>query len=287
MKRAVTMMIAAVLLAHASTAHAQAWIHDQGSGYIDLRARHLSGGAFYDSNGEAQEIASRYRQTTLATYGEVGVIDRWLQLDVSGELYRRNVLVDQGATEGLGDLEVGAFTGLVQGTFNLSLGLRAGLPTGDPAPDSGTDDPQLDIIAASLPTGAGAFSLTPTLAAGVGFGGGWWPLAHYLSTSVGYLAWFGYADSLTYRAELGSRLRTAPFDRVTLQLRLAGIEPLSDVAVSSFSGVGEGVTFTSYGLGVAIDVWQGLGVAASWESAFRARNIISATPVSAGIYWKF
>ncbi len=270
-----------------SEAAAQAWIHAPGAGYSELSVRRVSGGAFYDSEGESHPIASQYTQTTLTAYGEVGVIERWLQLSAAGELYRRNALADQGATRGLGDLKVGAFTGLLQGRLNIAAGLMLGLPTGDDAPSSGTGDPQQDIIAASLPTGAGAFNLTPTLAVGIGFGGGFWPLEHYLSTSIGYLAWFGFTDSLVYSAELGSRLPISILDRLTLRLRLTGLEPLSKATVTSFSGVGEGVTFTSYGFGVAIAIWKGLGISATYESAFRARNIISATPMSVGLYWNF
>lgn len=270
-----------------SQADAQAWIHPAGEGYVEVGARHLSGQAFYNSSGESLPIASRYSQNTLTTYGEIGVIDRWLQLNVGGELYRRSALADQGATRGIGDLSLGAFTGLIQGTANLSVGVTLGVPTGDADPTSGLGDPQADIIAASLPTGSGAYSLTPTLAFGVGFGGGWWPLNHYFTASAGYLAWFGFADSATYSAEFGTSVR-APFaDRFTLRLALRGLEPLTDVAIASFSGVGEGVTHTSWRLGLAVRIWKGVGAHAGVESAFRAKNIISAMPVSAGLHWSF
>ena len=267
---------------------AQAWIHEPGSGYAEVGGRHLSGSAFYNGDGESRDIASRYSQSTLTVYGEVGVVERWLQLSAGGELYRRNALAEQGATRGLGDLQVGAFTGLLQGeVLNLSAGLRVGLPTGDADPTSGTGDPQLDIIAASLPTGAGEFSLTPTIAVGLAFGGGAWPLRHYLSTSLGYLVWFGFSDSLTWSAELGTRINVDLVDRLTLRLRLAGLDPLSAPQIASFSGVGEGVTYTSFGIGLAVDIWRGLGVHAMFESAFRARNIIAATPYSVGLFWRF
>ena len=290
-RAAIIAAIATTVLGMAADAFAQAWIHKPGKGYAELGVRTLSGGAFYDNNGESVPIASQYTQTVLTTYGEVGVVERWLQLTAGGELYRRSKLDNQGATGGLGDLEIGAFTGLLQGDFpiKLSFGVSLGLPTGDDEPTSGLeDDFEADFIAASLPTGTGAFKLTPKVAAGIGFGGGKYPLSHYLSTSVGYVLWFGFEDSLQYAAEFGSRFINAPIIRfVTLRLRLTGLEPLSNTDVMSFSGVGEGVTYTSWGVGFAIDIYAGLGVFGMYESAFRAKSIISAIPYSAGVYWKF
>lgn len=269
-----------------AVASAQAWIHKPAEGYAELGGTYLQSQQFYNSKGESLEIASKYSQASLSIYGEVGVVERWLQVVAGGELIRRNTLADQGATTGLGDFNVGAFTGILQsGPLRLSAGLLLGLPTGDSDPSAGIDDPQAGIIAASLPTGSGAFSLTPKIALGTSFGSGAYPLRHYATGSVGYLAWFGFSDSLTYQAELGTKL--ARFDRVTLRLGLNGLEPIEEVPVSSFSGVGEGIAFTAWSVGVSVDLFGDVGLAANVGSALRAKSIISAVPVSASVYWSF
>lgn len=269
-------------------AFAQAWIDSPGDGYVELSFRQISGDAFYDDEGETRDLASTYTQRTVGIYGQAGVVERWLQLTAQGELYRLNELEDQGRTEGLGDLRLGAWTGLLQGAHNLSLGLQVGLPTGDANPGEGIEDNDARNIAAVLPTGDGNLDVTPTLAYGIGFGGGAWPLQHYLSTSVGYmLRTEGAADSLEYRAELGINAPYPIIERVWFVVSLSGLEPLGDPKERGFAGLGDGVTYTGTSLGANIDIWHGLGVMFRLEAAFRARNIIAAPPFKAGLYWNF
>src|SRR5262249_55988785 len=147
----------------------------------------------------------RYTQHTLSFYGEVGLISRWLTATLEGQLYRRNILDGQGFTDGMGDLRIGAWTGLLRAPVRLSLGFTAGVPAGDAAPrgaDQATND-----IAHHLPTGDGEFDFEWRLALGHAFGGARrWPLLHYAILEAGYwLRTHGIHDSIVYKAELGTR----------------------------------------------------------------------------------
>ena len=288
LKRYLILLAVFCVVSVPTAASAQAWIAEPGTGYLEMTGRTLSGSSYYGSDGQSRPLASEFTQRTLNLYGEVGLVERWLQVTLTGEVFRRNELANQGATAGMGDLRVGAWSGLLQGKLNVSAGLLVGLPTGDASPQAPGDDPQTDIVAASLPTGDGEFDFTPTLAAGFGFGGTSWPLRHYLSTSAGYqIRTRGFQDAFEWRAELGTRIPVTVLDRVWFIARLSGLHPVGDTAQTSFSGFGNGVEYVSPGFGISIDLWKGAGLTASVETAVQAKNIISGTPFQAGLFYDF
>jgi hypothetical protein len=264
-----------------SQAMAQAWTKDAGHAYLSLNLMLLSGDKAYGPDFTSTEIASTYSQTTLGFYSELGVIDRWLTMTANAELYRRNALADQGATSGLGDLRIGAWTGILTGPFVLTAGAWLGLPTGDPEPSAGSGaDAEAELIAKSLPTGDGEVDLEPTILFGHGFGGGGWPFTHWVVASLGWtIRTKGFSDGISYRLELGTRL--SAFDRAWFSVRLFGVESFaSDIeAGSGFAGLGNGVTYTSLGAQLGVRVAGGLSVAVGGDTAFRARSIIAAIPI--------
>src|SRR5213075_1399548 len=98
-----------------------------------------------------------YSKQLIGLYGELGIVDRWLTLSADATLFRFNRLEDQGSTRGLGDLRIGAWTGLIESPLRLSAGFLVGIPTGDasPRPGASSADPEAQLIARSLPTGDG------------------------------------------------------------------------------------------------------------------------------------
>ncbi|MBK8010218.1 MAG: hypothetical protein IPK13_02660 [Deltaproteobacteria bacterium] len=297
-------------LGSASVAKAQAWPRDQGHGYLQLSLTHLAGDRLYGSDFAVLPIASTYAQTLLSFYGEIGLIDRWLTAVVDAELFRRNVLEGQGSTQGLGDLKVGLFSGIVQeGAFRLSVGAVLGVPTGDDAPTPGEssstgtngngngngngdiEGPSVDadarLIARSLPTGDGEFDLRFVVATGYALAPReGWPVHHYVSGSVGY--WTrtrGFSDAMTYDLEIGSRIDTTFLERVWWVARLQGVESFASAAdaQAGFAGLGDGVTYTSLGFKASLRVVDGVAASVGVDTAIRARSIIAAVPIRAGI----
>jgi len=280
---------AATLLSLPSEASAQAWVRESGSGFVDLSFRNVAGTGFYDGSGEIAELPDTFRTSTLNLYSEVGILDRWLQATLTGEIYRRNQLDNQGRTESFGDLRLGLWSGLIEGPVRLTVGAQFGLPTGDPAPMALGLDEDAGLIAASLPTGDGEFDVELDALLGYGLGGGSWPLEHYAVLQGGYwVRTMGFSDGVTYRAELGSRLPRGALDRVWLIAKVYGVEPLGrNDASAAFSGFGDGVMFTAAGVEGRVMLVDGLQLSASVEGAFRGANIIAAAPWKVGLSYEF
>ena len=263
-----------------SVVEAQAWTKDQGKYFLSLNYRYVNADSFYGPDFETTPVAG-YKQHSLNLYGEVGLISRWLTASVDAEIFRRNVLTDQGATTGLGDTRLGLWTGLVTEPFRLSFGVIGGFPTGDSSPSAGSDaDEEAQTIAELLPTGDGEFDAEMRLALGYSFGGkSYWPLRHFTQASFGYWARTdGFAQAVTYNFELGTKLPWAVVDRFWIIGRLGGVESFAsnEEARAGRIGLGNGVTYTSYGFELLADIWNGFGAGFGAEGAFRGRSVFAA-----------
>lgn len=283
----ISFVCAGFALLGAAEANAQAWIHEPGSGYGEVSFRTISGDQFFGSEGEVRDLRTTYSQSTLQLYGEVGVVPRWLQVVVDGEIFRYNELARQGATSGLGDMRLGLWTGLYQRDVKISAGLRTEFPTGDPEPSAPGDNPQTEIIANSLPTGDGAFDLAPSLAVGYGVGGEN-RVRSYL-TGVGRYAirFGGRSDAVEWRAEVGVQFPFPVLNRFWFAGRIRGLHPLSDSSGRSFSGLSGGAAHVSPGFSMRAEIFRGFGLQGSLEGAMFARNIVAAVPVQFGAFYNF
>ena len=275
----------------ASTVNAQAWTRDQGSVYVQLSHRYIRADSFYAPDGNTRPLTDGdYVQHVLGIYGEVGVVDRWLTLSLEGELLRSNALKTQGRVLGLGDIRVGAWTGLLTSPFRLAFGVLAGLPTGDDNPSAGAGaDPTSQAVARSLPTGDGEYDVHFRLAIGHSFGGGSWPLQHYTLGEVGYaVRTKGLTDQFTWRTELGSRIDRQGWDRLLMVLRLSGTELLGARSSSStsFGGIGE-FEVRAFGLELALRVVDKVHLSVGAEGAFRGRSVPSAAQYKFAISWEY
>ncbi|MBI4816038.1 MAG: hypothetical protein HY791_07270 [Deltaproteobacteria bacterium] len=277
-----TLSFAVAVVCVPLSASGQAWTRDQGSFYAGLSITTMAGNAFHGADFESIPLASTYRQLSVGLYAEVGLVDRYLTATLSSEVFRRNQLDGAGRTLGLGDSRIGLWTGLLTSPLKLAVGVVADVPTGDEAPDS--------AAARSLPTGNGKFDVTPTVAVGHSFGGQSWPLTHFAQLVVGYSpAVSGFAQQLSYRLELGSRVPLDVLDRFWLTLRLSGTESFAsnqDLDPSLLSGLGNGVSVTALGLELYGRIAGGFGATLGADTAFRARGIVSALPIKVGLSYQ-
>ncbi|MEZ4251838.1 MAG: hypothetical protein R3B99_26810 [Polyangiales bacterium] len=281
---------------------AQAWIRDPGHTYAQLSYRLIRADKLYSPSGDVVDIRP-YRQHALGFYGEVGVVDRWLMVNLSGDLLRRQVLVDQGATTGLGDFRVGLWSGLLEAPFRLALGVEVGLPTGDPTPDAGSNDPAVQTVADVLPTGDGEVDVHVRLAAGHGFG--YRRTQQYVTGDVGYWvrttprdapASIGgdaadIRDQLSFRLETGWKIDRPGFDRFWLVTRVAGILIVQDrgadgASVARFAGLGDGVEYVSFGVELAAHLGAGVNLSFGMDGAFYAQNVPAAPQWKLGLSWE-
>jgi hypothetical protein len=85
---------------------------------------------------------------------------------------------------------------------------------------------------------------------------------------------------LVYRAELGTSPTRAGWDRLQLVIRLAGVTPFRESAMSSTVGLGASVRFVSPGLELSLRTVDTLRVGLSADGAIVAAN------VPAGVNWQ-
>lgn len=307
-------------LAAPSRASAQAWVRDAGSGYVQLGYRVIrDADRFYTPDGDTTAFAP-YSQHSLNLYGELGLIDRWLQVTVAGELFRRNVLVDQAAVAGVGDFRVGVYSGLYEPESSgrddpfpvrITAGIELGLPTGDPNPDPGvaSTDPsfaQLDAFANTLPTGDGEVDVTFRLLAGWGTRiqrRGRPSLDVYATGGVGYalrtqprglpdiFAGTGdIRDQLQTRLELGIRSNRAVLERFWFIVRHSGLYVVQNRNArgqQGFAGVGDGVEVTGVGVVVSARLWDTLAVSFGADGALAARNLPAQAAYDLSLSYEF
>lgn len=285
----------------AEPVEAQAWIRDPGSAFVQLNYRLIRADRLYAPDGSVVDIRP-YRQHAVGLYAEAGVVDRWLMLTVDGELFRRGVLPEQGAVSGLGDLGIGAWTGILEAPFRLAFGVHVGIPTGDVNPDA-TDqnDATSQAVADVLPTGDGEVDVAFHLAAGHGFG--WRKVQQYVLADVGYvlrttprdapggLTPGDIRDQFSWRIETGIRVDRPFIERFWFILRVAGLVIVQDRAGTTsgpprFAGLGDGVDYTSFGLETAFRIVPGLSVSFGVDGAFAARNVPAAPAWKLGLSYE-
>lgn len=271
-----------------SIADAQAWIRPPGGVYAKLSYRLIVADSFYTPDGSTRGLGAQYRQHAIGLYAEAGVIERWLSLSVDGDIFRRSSLEGLAATQGLGDLRIGAYTGLVEVPFRLALGVHLGIPTGDDRPTTGyviappippdeLDQAELEQTVNSLPTGDGEWDVAIRLYLGHAFSGGeHYPFHHYVAADLGW--WIrtqGFRQQLVYHAELGSTPKRRGWDRLQFIIRLNGVQAFRE-SVSAGAGLGDGIRFLSPGLELSVRTAGQLRLGFSAEGAVFAANLPAA-----------
>ena len=280
--------LAALLALAPGAVHAGAWTRDAGEGVVRLSYGVLAAERYYGADFERVDIP-RYRQEVVGLFAEVGVIDRWLTLSLSGTPYRRSRLAGAGSAEGVGDLQLAAWTGLiVERGLRVSAGLLAGVPAGD------SDQEAPGAPAAfepRLPNGDGELDLEARVAVGSGLPWlqGAWPLRHYVEAEVGFRWHAELHDVVTYGLKVGAQLPYGVFERVWLTASVFGVESLAtrrDVE-PVVTGSGDGVTFTAVAAELSVRLLHGLEVFGRVDGALRARALPSALVATFGVGGSF
>jgi len=195
-------------------------------------------------------------------------------------------------SDGLGDMRVSAWTGLLTKPFHPSFGLYLGIPTGDSAPSAPpAASPGSDLVARSLPTGDGEWDVEPRLAAGYGFGGvRRWPVRQYVQAEAGF--WFrtrGIEDAITWKLERGTQFPFRFVDRFWLIWRFVGVESFAsnEQAARDATGLGDGVTYVAGCADVYGRIWKGLGCSIGVDYALRGRAVPDAVQVRTAVSWQY
>jgi hypothetical protein len=280
-----------LVLGNAAAAWAGPWTRDAGHFYLSTSYLRIAATSFYGPDFSVVPIRP-YEQQLVDFYGEVGAVTRWLTFTVDGVAYRRNELVGQGFTQGVGDWRVGVWNGLLVRPFRLAIATTVGIPFGDAHPSAGAGATVAQQqIANSLPTGDGEWNIEWRLSAGYSFGKyRHYPLQHYVIGEVGFwLRTGGIADSFVYRFEIGTQVAYKYVDHLTLILRLNGVESFaSDAqAAGTQTGLGNGVTFVAIGAELYGRIWRGLGASIAWDDALRARSLPAAGQLKVSLSYQY
>jgi len=300
-----SIVVAGILLSVSGRVEANPWTRDAGHGYVNVNYATLGGDSFFGKLGEpAQPITYDYRQHTIGLYGEFGLIDRFLTGVIDSTLYRQSGLATRGYTQGMGDLRLGLWSAVPlnmlfptarlvtpSGPLHLAVGIVQGLPTGDaqPSVSSEATDGAAEI-AAVLPTGDGEWDTEFALAIGHAFRPvSAWPFEHYSLLRLGYwLRTKGFADAFNWQVELGTRLPMPIVERFTLIVRFFGSESFLDGApMNGGIGLGNGVSYRSWGIELFGRIWKGLGASAAFNGAFAAQGIIAGALVKGALSYEF
>ncbi len=299
-------LLGLTLLLLPAVAAAGPWTRDQGHAFFSTSYGRIASNTIFGPNFSIQPLGATYEQNAIQLYGEVGLISRWLTLTVEQQILRYSRLIGQGATYGVGDLRMGFWTGIVTQPIRLTAAFLAGVPIGDPSPTAGVGaDAEAELIARSLPTGDGEADFELRLSFGYSFGKKRrWPLEHYLVAEVGYwfrttghsralngsLTFSEFADDFTYKAELGTKFPWRFIERFWFIIRLAGIESFASsvqAANTCATGLGNGVTYTAYGLELAGRIYKGFGANIGIDEANRARCVAAGANLKVGLTLQF
>jgi hypothetical protein len=262
-------------LAAAPLAEAGPWGLGRGHAYVKAAYDRLRSTTLATPDGTQFEIPS-FRRDIVSLYAAYGLSDG-ITLVMDVPLWRSSDLADDpdelGRESGLGDAQAGLQVQLgTRGSWTFAARGLVQAPTGDETRAQGL-----------LPTGSGVWEGQLVLGAGRSLAGGkgWGFIEAGPQVRGG-----GLRDGVVFGAQLGYRLAS----RVLLAANLRGQEPWShdapEEAIGSFVGVGDRVTYVSFGPSVIVDLGPGLSLQADAEAVTRARNLAKGPVLRLGLAYR-
>jgi hypothetical protein len=263
----------ALLWLTAAAAEAGPWATGPGHFYAKLSYQHLRTTTLAAPDGTRFTIPA-FSKDELGIYAAIGLSDR-CTLIANLPVLRSSNLHDQPdelpRETGVGDLQAGLQAQIGQhGPWVFALRGMLQAPTGDETRAEGL-----------LPTGSGVWEAEAWIGAGRSLAGG----KGYGFLEAGYGArGGGLRDALVYAAQIGWNANS----RLTLAANFRGVEPWSqragDRSAGSFVGVGDRVTYASYGPSAIVKLGRGLGVQLDLDGAFHARNLAEGSVLRVGVF---
>jgi rSAM/selenodomain-associated transferase 1 len=247
------------------------WVQKPGEGFVQLGGQTLSTTSVYDLNGTKSETP-RYSLYALNIASEVGLVSS-LMATVSGSLYRSSAFEGSSRVGGVGDITLGLRYGLTAGDWPITVGLAVDLPTGDSSLTDGVHP---------LPTGDGEFNTW--LNAGVSHS--FWPTNAYVMADAGFnVRTGGFTNQYRLFTKGGYKIADPLWTSISVY-RL-GTVGTPDPTMFSANGLGEGVEYWGWDLGVQFDA-ELVTITADISGAFAApRAIYGGANILVGLLKKF
>ncbi|AII54322.1 hypothetical protein [Hymenobacter sp. APR13] len=251
------------------------WIREPGQGYVKLGLTAVGTTRYHTVLGQAVTTA-RFRQQVYSLYGEMGLLPR-LEATLNFPVFRRAEFRAATPGRGVGDPEIGLRYGVLTGQWPLAVGVAVEAPVGNPNERGfNRQDPRIFI---ALPTGDGEWNVWTRAS-----------LSHrlrkqpaYFTLNAGYnKRTEGFTDQYTYGAQVGYQVKGKAWLTANL-LTLANTRAPNPDKPGSI-GLGEGVAYSTAGLGVSYALGKHWWATADWATGFGTlRNVYSGSQFTAGV----
>jgi hypothetical protein len=273
------LLLAVWLLATAPALAGGGWTRKKKKGYAKVGLTTVSTDRYHPLTGGTIETA-RFRQQVYSIYGEYGLTNR-LEATLNFPFFRRATFPDLTPGQGVGDPEIGLRYGVLTGKWPLAVQVAMEAPLGNPNEfGRGETDPSLFL---RLPTGDGEWNVWTRAALSHSLG----ELPAFFTLNVGYnKRTGGFTDQYTYGAQLGYKF----FDKAWVTGTVRTLDNVSAPNLNKFGtiGLGEGVAYSTAGLGVSYAVTSHLSATADWATGFgKLRNVYSGSQYTVGLAWEW
>ncbi len=250
-----------------TVASAGPWAVGRGHAYAKLGYGQLRSTVLANPDGSTVDIP-RFTKRETYLYAAVGLSSKWTAI-VNAPLWRSSALQQFRRESGFGDLQFGLQGQLGQrGPWTLAVRGLVQAPTGDVTRAEGI-----------LPTGSGVWEGELRLSAGRSLAKG----RAYGFVELGHQTRETLRDGFVYEAQVGVNLGP----RVVVALNARGLEPYDKapraIALGSPVGVGDRVTYLTYGPSLIVRLGGGLGAQLDVTGIARARNLARGPQVNLGL----
>lgn len=271
--------LTACLLATTPALAGGGWTRKKKKGYVKVGLTSVNTNRYHPLTGGTVETA-RFRQQVYSVYGEYGLSDR-LEATLNFPFFRHAAFPGLTPGQGVGDPEVGLRYGVLTGKWPLAVQVAVEAPLGSPNVfGRGRADPNIYV---RLPTGDGEWNVwtRATLSHSLG------KLPAFFTLSAGYnKRTGGFTDQYSYGAQFGYHF----FDNLWLTVTERTLDNVRPPDFNKFGaiGLGEGVAYSSAGLGASYAVTKHLSATADWMAGFgKLRNVYSGNQYTAGLAWEW
>lgn len=278
--RAHAVLLLSLWLLASTSAHASGgWTRKKKKGYVKVGLTSVSTDRYHPLTGGTINTA-RFRQQVYSVYGEYGLTDR-LEATLSFPFFRRATFPTLSPGQGVGDPEIGLRYGVLTGKWPLAVGVAVEAPLGNPNVFGVSDaDPNVYL---RLPTGDGEWNVWTRTALSHSLG----KLPAFFTLSAGYnKRTGGYTDQYSYGVQLGYKF----FDKLWLTATERTLDNVRapDLAKFGTIGLGEGVAYSTAGLGASYNFTPHLSGTADWAAGFgKLRNVYSGNQYTVGVAWEW
>ncbi|MGY3091354.1 hypothetical protein ACVWYF_004420 [Hymenobacter sp. UYAg731] len=271
--------LVAGLLAPVPATAGGGWTRKKKKGYVKVGLTTVSTDRYHPLTGGTIETA-QFRQQVYSIYGEYGLTNR-LEATLSFPFFRRATFPGLTPGQGVGDPEIGLRYGVLTGKWPLAVQVAVEAPLGSPnvfGRDRANPNSYL-----RLPTGDGEWNVWTRAALSHSLG----QLPAFITVSAGYnKRTGGFTDQYSYGAQAGYHF----FNKLWLtatERTLANVRP-PDLSKFGAIGLGEGVAYSTAGLGASYAVTKNLSATADWATGFgQLRNVYSGNQYTVGVAWEW